>query len=118
LAIELQCLIDLDVEIELTLEEAREADGASSGPEDSVPQYSSGPAVTRSGDLCLPGNHRLSGIVLPSPDRLVSSLAVRFYGAPLMGPRSHNPAPGHPGIPARWTSSALASARDTSHTLA
>ena len=29
MAIELQCLIDLDVEIELTLEEAREADGAS-----------------------------------------------------------------------------------------
>ena len=72
LAIELQCLIDLDVEIELTgfempeidiiLEDAREADGASSGPEDSVPQNSSGPAVTRSGDLCLLGNHRLLGI--------------------------------------------------------
>src|SRR5262249_49716953 len=41
---------------ELTLEEAREADGASSGPEDSVPQNSSGPPVTRSGDLCLLGN--------------------------------------------------------------
>ena len=69
LAIELQCLIDLDVEIELTgfempeidiiLEDAREADGASSGPEDSVPQHSSGPAVTRTGDLWLLGNHRL-----------------------------------------------------------
>ena len=69
LAIELQCLIDLDVEIELTgfempeidiiLEDAREADGASSGPEDAVPQHSSGPAVTRTGDLWLLGNHRL-----------------------------------------------------------
>ena len=69
LAIELQCLIDLDVEIELTgfempeidiiLEDAREADGASSGPEDSVPQFPSGPAATRNGDLWLLGNHRL-----------------------------------------------------------
>jgi DNA modification methylase len=69
LAIELQCLIDLDVEIELTgfempeidiiLEDAREADGASSGPEDSVPQFPSGPAATRTGDLWLLGNHRL-----------------------------------------------------------
>src|SRR5712692_6373972 len=49
LAIELQGLIDLNVEIELTgfempeidiiLEDAREANGASSGPEDHVPQY-------------------------------------------------------------------------------
>jgi DNA modification methylase len=69
LAIELQYLIDLDVEIELTgfeipeidiiLEDAREADGASSGPEDAVPQHSSGPAVTRPGDLWLLRNHRL-----------------------------------------------------------
>jgi DNA modification methylase len=69
LAIELQYLIDLDVEIELTgfempeidiiLEDAREADGASSGPEDAVPQHSSGPAVTQTGDLWLLGNHRL-----------------------------------------------------------
>ena len=69
LAIELQYLIDLDVEIELTgfeipeidiiLEDAREADGASSGPEDALPQHSSGPAVTRTGDLWLLGNHRL-----------------------------------------------------------
>jgi len=69
LAIELQCLIDLDVEIELTgfempeidiiLEDAREADGAPGGPEDAVPQHSSGPAVTQTGDLWLLGNHRL-----------------------------------------------------------
>src|SRR6266705_1537935 len=61
LAIELQGLIDLDFEIELTgfempeidliLEDAREASGASSGPEDRVPQYASGPVVTRPGDL-------------------------------------------------------------------
>jgi hypothetical protein len=69
LAIELQYLIDLDVEIELTgfeipeidivLEDAREADDASSGPEDAVPQHSSGPPVTRTGDLWVLGNHRL-----------------------------------------------------------
>src|SRR6266446_2899568 len=69
LAIELQGLIDLDVEIELTgfempeidliLEDAREANGASSGPEDDVPQYPSGLVVTRSGDLWVLGNHRL-----------------------------------------------------------
>src|SRR5258708_30063227 len=69
LAIELQGLIDLDVEIELTgfempeidliLEDAREANGASSGPEDDVPQYPSGPVVSQAGDLWLLGNHRL-----------------------------------------------------------
>jgi DNA modification methylase len=46
-------------EIDIILEDAREADGASSGPEDAVPQYSSGPAVTRTEDLWLLGNHRL-----------------------------------------------------------
>jgi DNA modification methylase len=69
LAIELQGLIDLDVEIELTgfdmaeidliLEDASEANGASSGPEDDVPQYTSSPAVTQAGDLWVLGNHRL-----------------------------------------------------------
>jgi len=69
LAIELQGLIDLDVEIELTgfempeidliLEDAREANGASSGPEDDVPQYPSGPVVSQAEDLWLLGNHRL-----------------------------------------------------------
>jgi DNA modification methylase len=69
LAIELQGLIDLDVEIELTgfempeidliLEDAREANGASSGPEDHVPQYPSGPVVTQAGDLWVLGTHRL-----------------------------------------------------------
>src|SRR5438270_3402965 len=69
LAIELQGLIDLDFEIELTgfelpeidliLEEAQEAKGASKGPEDDVPQYPSGPIVSQSGDLWILGNHRL-----------------------------------------------------------
>jgi DNA modification methylase len=69
LAIELQGLIDLDFEIELTgfempeidliLEDAREANGVPSGPEDDVPQYSSGPVVTQAGDLWVLGSHRL-----------------------------------------------------------
>ena len=69
LAIELQGLIEIDVDIELTgfemaeidliLEEAREATGAPSGPEDDVPERSPGPAVTQTGDLWLLGTHRL-----------------------------------------------------------
>ena len=69
LAIELQGLIEIDVDIELTgfemaeidliLEEAREATGAPSGPEDNVPERSPGPAVTQTGDLWLLGTHRL-----------------------------------------------------------
>jgi DNA modification methylase len=68
LAIELQGLIELDVEIELTgfetaeidllFEEAREANGAS-GPEDTVPEPSPAPAVSQTGDLWLLGTHRL-----------------------------------------------------------
>jgi DNA modification methylase len=69
LAIELQGLIELDVEIELTgfemaevdliLEEARETSGDSSGPEDAAPEPSPGPAVSQIGDLWLLGSHRL-----------------------------------------------------------
>lgn len=69
LAIELQALIDLNVEIELTgfetaeidilLDEAREAGGAPSGPEDAVPPCAAGAAVSRLGDLWLLGQHRL-----------------------------------------------------------
>ena len=69
LAIELQGLIELDVDIELTgfemaeidliFEEAREAGGAPSGPEDTAPQPSLDPAVTQTGDLWLLGTHRL-----------------------------------------------------------
>src|SRR6266568_6266353 len=66
LVIELQGLIELDVEIELTgfemadllFEEAREANGAS-GPEDTVPEPSPAPAVSQTGDLWLLGSHRL-----------------------------------------------------------
>jgi DNA modification methylase len=69
LAIELQGLIELNVDVELTgfempeidliLEEAREASGDASGPEDEVPEPSSGPAVTQAGNLWLLGAHRL-----------------------------------------------------------
>ncbi|MGA8560201.1 MAG: ParB/Srx family N-terminal domain-containing protein [Pseudolabrys sp.] len=69
LAIELQGLIELAVEVELTgfemaeidliLEEAREATDASSGPEDQAPEPLTGPAVSQIGDLWLLGPHRL-----------------------------------------------------------
>src|SRR5438034_6531572 len=69
LAIELQGLIELDVDIEVTgfemaeidliLEEAREASASASGPEDEVPECSPGRAVTQTGDLWLLGTHRL-----------------------------------------------------------
>jgi DNA modification methylase len=69
LAIELQGLIELDVDIELTgfdtaeidiiLEDAREATGAINGPEDKAPEPSPGLAVTQTGDLWLLGTHRL-----------------------------------------------------------
>jgi DNA modification methylase len=69
LAIELQGLIELDLDIELTgfetaeidliLEEAREASEAASGPEDAVTEPLPGPAVSQPGDLWLLGAHRL-----------------------------------------------------------
>jgi 16S rRNA G966 N2-methylase RsmD len=69
LAIELQGLIELDVDIELIgfemaeidliLEEAREASGDPGGPEDAAPEPSPGPAVSQTGDLWLLGSHRL-----------------------------------------------------------
>lgn len=69
LAIELQSLIDLTFDIELTgfetaeidllLDEAREAALSPSGPEDSVPLYAAGAAVSRLGDVWLLGQHRL-----------------------------------------------------------
>jgi DNA modification methylase len=69
LAIELQGLIELDVDIELTgfemaeidliLEEARETSSDASGPEDAAPEPSPGPAVSQTGDLWLLGSHRL-----------------------------------------------------------
>src|SRR5262245_33601566 len=69
LAIELQGLIDLDVDVELTgfemaeidiiLEEAQEASGAALGPEDLSPEPLPGPAVSQAGDLWLLGAHRM-----------------------------------------------------------
>jgi DNA modification methylase len=68
LAIELQALIDLDFEVELTgfetaeidlcLEEAQEASGET-GPEDVVPACSDTPAISRPGDLWVLGPHLL-----------------------------------------------------------
>src|SRR5262245_15083686 len=69
LAIELQALIELDVDLELPgfhmadidliLEEAREASSAASGPEDEAPEPSPGPAVSQIGDLWRLDSHRL-----------------------------------------------------------
>ena len=69
LAIELQALVDLNFEVELTgfetgevdliLDEAREATGAPSGPEDEIPAYATGPAISRPGDHWELGPHRL-----------------------------------------------------------
>ena len=72
LAIELQGLVDLDFEIELTgfslaevdivLDEARESatDGADASLEDNIPAYwHEGPAVTQPGDLWILGRHKL-----------------------------------------------------------
>lgn len=69
LAIELQALVELDFEVELTgfetaevdliLEEADEAAGGPGGREDETPTYKAGPAVTRPDDLWELGPHRL-----------------------------------------------------------
>ena len=69
LAIELQGLIDLDFEVELTgfetaevdliLEDAREAAGTPSGPEDEIPPYPAGPTISRPGDQWELGQHLL-----------------------------------------------------------
>ena len=69
LAIELQALVSLDFEVELTgfetaeidlvLDEAREAAGEATDGGDNVPAYAAGPPVTRSGDLWELGSHRL-----------------------------------------------------------
>jgi DNA modification methylase len=69
LAIELQALLDLNFEVELTgfqtgvidliLDEAREATGPASGPEDERPEYGAGSPTSRPGDLWMLGHHRL-----------------------------------------------------------
>lgn len=69
LAIELQGLINLDFEVELTgfevpeidfiLEDADAAKAEASGPEDRIPDPLPDASITRSGDLWLLGKHRL-----------------------------------------------------------
>jgi DNA modification methylase len=69
LAIELQTLVDLDFDIELTgfgtgevdiiLNEADEAKGETAGPEDNVPDPLPGCAISKPGDLWVLGQHRL-----------------------------------------------------------
>jgi ParB-like nuclease domain len=69
LAIELQGLIDLKFEIDLTgfetaevdfiLDDGREAGGTQTGAEDDTPAYADGVAVSRVHDLWALGNHRL-----------------------------------------------------------
>jgi DNA modification methylase len=68
LAIELQALIDLDFEVELTgfetaeidlcLDDAREASGEAE-PQDVIPSYTDAPTVSRPGDLWVLGSHLL-----------------------------------------------------------
>jgi DNA modification methylase len=68
-ALELQGLIDVGFEVELTgfetpeidilLDEAAEATHEPTGPEDNIPEVSSGPAVSRLGDVWVLGPHRL-----------------------------------------------------------
>jgi DNA modification methylase len=70
LAIELQGLIDLDFEVELTgfetaeidfiLDDSDEARREAAGAEDDVPQPLPGPTVTKPGDLWLLDKHRIS----------------------------------------------------------
>ena len=69
MAIELQALNDLDFDVELTgfetgeidiiLDDADEAKGEASGPEDEVPDPLPGPSVSQPGDLWDMGKHRL-----------------------------------------------------------
>src|SRR5690606_23025628 len=69
LAIELQALVDLDFDVELTgfslaeidfvIEEAGEADPDGSDGQDDAVAFATGPAISRQGDLWLLGRHRL-----------------------------------------------------------
>jgi DNA modification methylase len=69
LAIELQSLIDLDLDMELTgfeipeidliLDEADEAKRELGGAEDDIPQPIAGPTITQAGDLWALGKHRI-----------------------------------------------------------
>lgn len=69
LAIELQALVELDFEVELTgfetadvdviLDEANEAASTPTGDGDEIPGYAASPTVTRAGDLWRLGEHQL-----------------------------------------------------------
>jgi DNA modification methylase len=69
LAIELQGLVDLDFDIDLTgfdmpevdviLDEAKESEEDQDSADDDAPECATGPSVTRTGDLWLLGQHRL-----------------------------------------------------------
>jgi hypothetical protein len=69
LSIELQALIDIDFDIELTgfetsavdiiLEDSEEAKGRLVGIEDEAPEPLPGPTVSQPGDLWVLGNHQL-----------------------------------------------------------
>lgn len=105
LAIELQGLLDLNVDIELTgfetpeveviLDEAEEARGeTTAGPEDTAPEYGAHPPVTRTGDLWILGNHRLfcgDAREQVSYDALLEGAAAQFvfadppYNVPIDG---------------------------------
>ena len=87
LAIELEALVGLDFEVELTgfetaeidliLDEAREASGELGDDGDKIPAYSADPAVTQLGDLWELGGHRL----LCADARHCTSYAALLNGA-------------------------------------
>lgn len=84
LAIELQGLIELDIEFDVSITgfEAPEIDvligeldiAANDNPADEVPEVADGPAVTRPGDLWLIGKHRLICGDAADPDTYVQLL--------------------------------------------
>jgi DNA modification methylase len=69
LAIELQALENVEFDLELTgfempeadiiIDEARQSNGPSTGPEDAIPLYAAGPPVSQLGDMWVLGKHRL-----------------------------------------------------------
>jgi 16S rRNA G966 N2-methylase RsmD len=104
LAIELQGLINLNFEVELTgfdmgeidiiLDDAEDAKGEAAGPEDEVPQPLPGLSVSQPGDLWLLGKHRiLCGDALDNSayERLLDGEKAEFiftdppYNVPIHG---------------------------------
>lgn len=105
LAIELQALIDLDFDVELTgfslaeidmtLDQAADAapDGTDA-PEDVVPE-ASGPAVSRRGDLWLLGRHRLLCGDAQNPDDFAALMAGERAGMVFTDPPYNTKIDGH-----------------------